>query len=148
MSCSRVGSAGKRLVRFFFSTKCIGERFGGHSVIEIRFDRATNQARIMAHLRWSKVLRQVDRLYAKGTSTGCSDSQLLTQFAGARDESELAFEAIVQRHGPMVLEVCRRLLRGDRHAAEDAFQATFLVLARRAGSIRAATEWLLGPLAA
>jgi hypothetical protein len=89
----------------------------------------------MAQVHWKNVLQQVDRLYVEGTSTGCSDSQLLSRFAGARDESALAFEALVERHGPMVLKVCRRLLKGDHHAAEDAFQATFLVLARRAGTV-------------
>jgi RNA polymerase sigma factor (sigma-70 family) len=65
-----------------------------------------------------------------------SDSQLLARFAAARDElAEVAFAALVRRHGPMVLYVCRQIL-GDPHAAEDAFQATFLVLARRAHSIR------------
>ena len=61
-----------------------------------------------------------------------------------RDET--AFAALVERHGPMVLRVCRSRL-GDRHDAEDAFQATFLVLAQKAPSIRtseAVAGWLLG----
>jgi RNA polymerase sigma factor (sigma-70 family) len=62
---------------------------------------------------------------------GPSDAALLARFAAGRDES--AFAALVERHGPMVLTVCRRVLR-DRHEAEDAFQAVFLVLARKAGS--------------
>jgi RNA polymerase sigma factor (sigma-70 family) len=60
--------------------------------------------------------------------------------------AERAFAALVQRHGAMVLSVCRQLL-GDEHAAEDAFQATFLVLARKAGSIRRPEllgHWLYG----
>jgi RNA polymerase sigma-70 factor (ECF subfamily) len=61
-----------------------------------------------------------------------NDSQLLAQFVACGDAA--AFEALVQRHGPVVLGVCRRLL-GDLHEAEDAFQATFLVLMRRAASI-------------
>ena len=77
------------------------------------------------------VIRDVGRLIEEGTSTGSSDEQLLSRFTAARDRSSPAFEAIVRRHGPMVLETCRRLLDGDQHAAEDAFQATFLVLARR-----------------
>ncbi len=65
-----------------------------------------------------------------------SDGQLLAQFAAHRDElAEAAFEVLVRRHGPMVLRVCQHVV-GDRHIAEDAFQATFLILARRAGSIR------------
>jgi RNA polymerase sigma factor (sigma-70 family) len=67
---------------------------------------------------------------------GLSDGQLLARFAWQRDESaEVAFAALVHRHGPMVLRVCRQIV-GDLHAAEDAFQATFLVLARRAGAVR------------
>ncbi len=71
-----------------------------------------------------------------GTVAELSDGHLLEQFAAHRDElGEVAFEALVRRHGPMVLRVCQQIL-GDRHTAEDVFQATFLILARRAGSIR------------
>jgi RNA polymerase sigma factor (sigma-70 family) len=73
-----------------------------------------------------------------------SDAQLLERFAARRDGD--AFALLVRRHGPMVLGVCRRVLQ-DWHAAEDAFQATFLVLARRAGSLRrpqAVGAWLHG----
>jgi RNA polymerase sigma factor (sigma-70 family) len=98
----------------------------------------------MAHVSWMAVARQVDRLYGEGSATGCGDDQLLSRFRAARQESELAFEAIVHRHGSMVLEVCRRVL-GDRHAAEDALQATFLVLARRADSIAVRPGGSLGP---
>ncbi|HVS35980.1 MAG TPA: sigma-70 family RNA polymerase sigma factor [Gemmataceae bacterium] len=73
-----------------------------------------------------------------------SDAALLRRFTRRRDES--AFAELAARHGPMVLRVCRRVL-GDAHAAEDAFQATFLVLARRAGGIRrpeALAGWLYG----
>ena len=67
-----------------------------------------------------------------GSPTVDSDADLLGRFARWRDED--AFAALVERHGPMVFGVCRRVLH-DAHAAEDAAQATFLVLARRAGSI-------------
>ena len=63
---------------------------------------------------------------------GISDALLLQRFTAAQDEA--AFELLVWRHGRMVFNICRRVLR-DTHAAEDAFQASFLVLARRAASI-------------
>ena len=70
-----------------------------------------------------------------GTLAGVSDGQLLARFAARRDElAEVAFAALVHRHGRMVLRVCQQIL-GDPHAAEDAFQVTFLILARKAGSI-------------
>jgi RNA polymerase sigma factor (sigma-70 family) len=72
------------------------------------------------------------------------DAQLLERFV--TDHEEAAFEALVRRHGPMVLGVCRQLLL-DPHDAEDAFQATFLVLVRKAGSIQGRGQlasWLYG----
>src|SRR5918995_2225101 len=77
--------------------------------------------------------RDIRRILESGTVTGMSDAQLLERFASRRDEA--AFEALLRRHGPMVLGVCRRVL-GDSHDAQDAFQATFLVLAKKAGTIR------------
>jgi RNA polymerase sigma factor (sigma-70 family) len=73
-----------------------------------------------------------------------SDGQLLGRFVERRETS--AFEAIVERHGPLVWGVCRRVLR-DHHDAEDAFQATFLVLARKAASVMPREKlgnWLYG----
>jgi RNA polymerase sigma factor (sigma-70 family) len=76
-----------------------------------------------------------------------SDAELLDRFASRTDEaSEAAFEELVIRHGPMVLRVCRSVL-GGADDAEDAFQATFLVLANRAGTIRrraSLASWLFG----
>src|SRR5688572_28691219 len=80
-----------------------------------------------------------------GTPAGTaapSDAHLLGAFLRNRDER--AFEALVRRHGPLVLGVCRRLLRNKEDAA-DAFQAVFLLLARKAASIRAVAalgSWL------
>src|SRR5262249_27300934 len=73
----------------------------------------------------------------------CTDQDLLQKFAARRDES--AFTELVERHGPLVWKVCRRMC--NQHDAEDAFQATFLVLARRAGQVRkkeAVGSWLFG----
>ena len=81
----------------------------------------------------SALLRDIRHLYEDG-AIGCqSDAQLLERFQTLRDRS--AFEALVGRHGRMVLAVCREVL-GDPDDAEDAFQATFLLLARKAGSLR------------
>ena len=92
-------------------------------------------------------------LFGVGTLSGLTDGQLLEGFLRGRGgageavaEAEAAFTALVERHGPMVLGVCRAIL-GDRHDAEDACQAAFLVLARRAGTIRrgdAVASWLYG----
>ena len=94
-----------------------------------------------------RVLRQVHRLFHVGAVGTMSDAQLLDRFVSRRDEAaEAAFEELVIRHGPMVLRVCRGALH-DAHDAEDAFQAVFLVLANRAGSIRRAgsiASWLFG----
>jgi membrane fusion protein (multidrug efflux system) len=74
-------------------------------------------------------------LFSVGAIGALSDRQLLEGFATGRGEPrEIAFAALVERHGPFVLSVCRSALR-DEDAAEDAFQATFLVLARKAGSL-------------
>src|SRR5438094_10528137 len=72
------------------------------------------------------------------------DGQLLERFLARRDEA--AFEALVRRHGPMVLGVCRRVL-SNAHDADDAFQAVFLVLVREAASIQPRSlvgNWLYG----
>jgi RNA polymerase sigma-70 factor (ECF subfamily) len=90
------------------------------------------------------ILRHLRRAVA-GPKLGClSDDQVLARFVTSRDEE--AFEALVRRHGPMVLGVCRRVL-GDPHEADDAFQATFLVLATKAASVVPAEmlpNWLYG----
>jgi RNA polymerase sigma factor (sigma-70 family) len=78
-------------------------------------------------------LRQIGRLFAGGVLSGLSDRQLLDLFIERRDAD--AFEVLVARHGPMVLSVCRGILR-DPDAAEDAFQAVFLVLVKKAPTIR------------
>ena len=89
-------------------------------------------------------------LWGVGVVSKLSDGQLLDRFAtGHGEAAELAFQALVERHGPMVLRVCRRLL-DDPNDAEDAFQATFLVLLREADRIRergSVAAWLHGAAA-
>jgi RNA polymerase sigma factor (sigma-70 family) len=97
----------------------------------------------MATGHWSSAIRRVERLWTHGTAAGQSESELLGLYLGG---DEAAFEALVARHGPMVHAVCRRAL-GNRHDADDAFQATFIVLARKAGSVRRGEPlegWLYG----
>jgi RNA polymerase sigma factor (sigma-70 family) len=86
-------------------------------------------------------------LWGVGVVGGLSDGQLLDRFIrGDAETAELSFQALIERHGPMVLRVCGRLL-DDPNDAEDAFQATFLVLLREAGRIRergSIAAWLHG----
>jgi RNA polymerase sigma factor (sigma-70 family) len=83
----------------------------------------------------SIVLRHLSTLFSVGMTGELTDAQLLERFTSHRDETaELAFAALVERHGPMVLRVCSAVLR-DAHDADDAFQATFLILVRRARSL-------------
>jgi RNA polymerase sigma factor (sigma-70 family) len=94
--------------------------------------------------RTDEGLRRLRASLLRRDGAGYTDGQLLEGFVSRRDEA--AFEAVVRRHGPMVLGVCRRVLR-HVHDAEDAFQATFLVLARKAGSIASRERlagWLYG----
>ena len=78
------------------------------------------------------VCRYLQDLQSGGTS-GANDHELLSAFVNRRDDQ--AFALLMQRHGPMVLGVCRRVLHNE-YDAEDAFQATFLVLAKKAGTIQ------------
>jgi RNA polymerase sigma factor (sigma-70 family) len=94
-----------------------------------------------------EALRDLRTLFRFGVAGDLSDGHLLDRFIARRDEAaEEAFAVLVQRHGPMVMGVCRRLL-SHAHDAEDAFQATFLVLARKAATItrrETLASWLYG----
>ena len=82
------------------------------------------------------LFHQLERLFGRGTSVGSSESELLERFVTEKDDA--AFEALIARHGRMVLGVCRQMLR-DPNDVDDAFQATFLVLVRKAGTFAGLT---------
>ncbi len=86
----------------------------------------------MVRSRTADARRGIGTLYSMGTIGNLGDGQLLERFATERGEgAELAFAALVERHGPMVLRVCHSVL-SDWHDTEDAFQATFLILVKKA----------------
>ena len=89
--------------------------------------------------------RHLHTLFNVGAIGALTDGQLLERFAAGHGEArELAFATLVERHGPLVLRVCRAIL-GDEHQSEDAFQATFLALIRKAESLSArdsVSPWL------
>jgi serpin B len=96
----------------------------------------------MAGGAFHKTLAYLRRVAGTGEPAALSDSELLERFVRSRDEA--AFEVLLWRHGPVVLGVCRRVLRHEQDA-EDAFQAAFLTLARKAGSVARAqslASWL------
>src|SRR4051812_11193327 len=98
----------------------------------------------MASKRSGASLREFQSLFRGGAVSGMTDRQLLERFAEQRDEA--AFAGLIDRHGSMVWGVCRRVLC-DPADVGDAFQATFLVLVRRAGSVRVGESlgpWLYG----
>jgi RNA polymerase sigma factor (sigma-70 family) len=98
----------------------------------------------MTTLRLTEVVRKLRRRLARDECAVATDAALLERFRACRDEE--AFAELVRRHGPMVLGVCRRLLR-NADDADDAFQATFLVLVRRGSAVRqlgSVGSWLYG----
>ena len=98
----------------------------------------------MGRGQFGPVVHQLRHLFEGRSIAGVSEWQLLRRYLEGRDE--VAFEAIVARHGPMVLGVCRRVL-ADAGDVEDAFQATFVVLARKGGTLGESdpvSHWLYG----
>src|SRR5262245_15192695 len=97
----------------------------------------------MATAQLDTVIGHLRRAVLRQDGAGRTDGQLLAAFLDQKDEA--SFEALVRRHGPMVFGVCRRVL--NYHDAEDALQATFLVLARKATSVtprERVANWLHG----
>ncbi len=102
----------------------------------------------IVHLKQTAALiHGVQSLFESGAIGQQTDGELLRQFCERRDQrADHAFAALVERHGPMVLRVCRSILRNE-HDAQDAFQATFLILVRRSHSVRnreSIGSWLYG----
>src|SRR5262245_36421984 len=98
----------------------------------------------MAAAELNKAVEHLRNVLVEQDAAGVTDGDLLTRYVRHRDEA--AFAALVCRHGPMVLAVCRRVLHNP-HDAEDAFQATFLVLVRKASAVRCpglVGNWLYG----
>jgi RNA polymerase sigma factor (sigma-70 family) len=101
----------------------------------------------MSSVRARKWHQDLETIFGGGALSALSDGQLVELFLGRRAEAgEQAFGALVERHGPMVYRVCGQVL-GDSHEAQDAFQAVFIVLARKAGAVRnreSLASWLYG----
>jgi RNA polymerase sigma factor (sigma-70 family) len=98
----------------------------------------------MAFGQLNKVIHHIRTVFKKQDATGVLDADLLRRYVQQRDQA--AFEILVRRHGPMVMGVCLRVLHNS-HDAEDAFQATFLVLLRKASGLRSPGmigNWLYG----
>ena len=98
----------------------------------------------MANSKANKVIQQLRKAMLLRDGAGMTDGQLLDCFLTQRDDA--AFAALVKRHAPIVWGVCRRVLR-HHHDAEDAFQATFLVLVRKAATVEPKEmvgNWLYG----
>ena len=97
----------------------------------------------MKQSRKLAVLRDCRVLFEAGSFSGLSDGELLARFVEREgDTAEMAFVALVERHAGAVMRICRAIVRNE-HDAEDAFQATFLVLAAKAGRLRVRES--LGP---
>jgi hypothetical protein len=100
--------------------------------LRLYYGGSDNPEHLMPKQSLNDLIHMVRRLAGQAEGT-LADAELLARFVQRRDEA--AFEALVWRHGQLIWNVCQRLLRNPQDA-EDAFQATFLVLARKADSVR------------
>ena len=101
---------------------------------------------MMGSRRGRNAIQEIQTLYNCGAMGSWTDGQLLTEFLSGHEGNEAALRALIERHGPMVLGVCRRILR-EEHAAQDAFQNTFVILVKKAEILRDChllTNWLFG----
>jgi hypothetical protein len=98
----------------------------------------------MAGGQLTSVIQYLRTIAAPRAAAEATDSQLVKRFTAQRDET--AFAVLLQRHGPMVLGVCERVLH-NAHDAEDAFQATFLVFVRRPIRLAGRSYWAIGSTA-
>src|SRR5262249_6926998 len=113
-------------------------------IVRVEAGSVARRGNEMAASQMSEAIRHLRRTVLLRDGAGLTDGQLLEGFISRREEGALA--VLVQRHGPMVWGVCRRVLH-NYHDAEDAFQATFLVLVRKAASImprEMVVNWLHG----
>jgi RNA polymerase sigma factor (sigma-70 family) len=150
-------SIDRRVACFGPTDRCIGHQFGigrcnrsGSSskswikTARIEDNEIETMAARLKSMQTSPLRVVIQHLSADAArgAGALTDAQLLAQFLGSRDDNALA--AMVRRHAPMVWGVCGRLL--NRHDAEDAFQATFLVLVRKAADVprEAVANWLYG----
>jgi RNA polymerase sigma factor (sigma-70 family) len=139
----RGGLRGPRArARAAFGKRCARPPLSWHYLVREAARRVGSRS--MAEPASSTILQLIRRVLVDPRLKISPDQELLQRFLAEQDE--VAFEAILRRHGPMVLDVCRGVLANEADA-EDAFQATFLVLARKAGSIRKTAtlaSWLHG----
>ena len=115
----------------------------GRCIYKVEADDVREETGVMVQSKGGGVARELGTLWSTGTLTGTTDAQLLQRFTLDRDATaELAFRELLERHAPMVIGVCRQIVRRQQDV-DDAFQATFLVLVRKARSIQVRES--LGP---
>ncbi len=118
----------------------------GPTAVILRTTRETTRGCRMSIRASAAAMGGLNTLYQWGAMGSWTDGQLIGRFLAGGEGTEDAFRILIHRHGPMVLGVCRRVLR-DEHAAEDAFQLTFLIFVRKVGGLRdqsLLTGWLHG----
>jgi RNA polymerase sigma factor (sigma-70 family) len=128
----------------------LGEIFGKESSVSRHYHQLAGVSLLevvrMAVRLGGRAIREIRTLFDWGAIGSWTDKQLLSQFSTGGEGREAALRVLINRHAPMVMGICRRVL-GDEAAAEDAFQATFLILVKKADSLRGyemLTNWIYG----